>query len=645
MLRSFFALLLTSLFVGQTPAQISPAQKDVRLYIPRDVQLAYHNGTRSADGRPGPRYWQNSGRYEISIDAAPPNRIIRGSEKITYFNNSPDTLHVLVFRLTVNIHKPGAVRLGTEDSNYLNPGIHIDSYAENGQPRPWRNQELDASWRNIRLATPLLPHDSIHLDISWHYLASLKSNREGMIDSTTFFLAYSYPRVAVYDDYKGWDRMDFTDAQEFYNDFNDYLLHVSVPRNFVVWGTGDLVDPDDVLQPAYARKLTASYTSDAVVRIASPAEIAAGAVTAQHPVNTWTWKADHITDVTFALSDHFDWDASSVVVDDATGRRASVQSAYNDTARDYHHMVEYGRHALDWLSHHWPGVPYPFPKTTIVQGYADMEYPMMVNDNTTEDLNFSRFVAEHEIAHSWFPFFMGINESRYGFMDEGWATTFELLIGRVDLGTEVADESYKEFRVNYFTYDPSAEEDLPIITPANALKGISYGTNAYGKPSLAYLAVKDMLGDELFGKCLHTYMDRWHGRHPIPWDFFNSFNDAAGKNLNWFWNNWFFTNNYLDIGLDSVKPFEWTDGHQTLRVVNVYIRNSGGFAIPFDILVGFSDGSSITRHVNPYVWEPDRSTIKIGLEVDKRKTATSVQLKTGIFVDANPADNKWTAPK
>ena len=383
MLRYFYPILLAGFLAHPAFTQTPAPQNNIRLYVPRDVQLAYKNGTRSADGRPGSGYWQNSGRYEINIEANPPDRLVRGSEKITYFNNSPDTLKLIVIRLTVNVHKPGAARQNAEDSSYLNPGIHIDSYAENGHERPWRNQEIDGTWRNVRLATPLLPHDSVRLDVSWHYLASLKSNREGMIDSTTYFLAYSYPRVAVYDDYRGWDRMDFTDVQEFYNDFNDYILHVKVPNNFVVWATGDLLDPDEVLQPAYARKLAISYRSDAIVRIASPAEIAGGSVTAQHPFNTWTWKADHITDMTFALSDHFAWDASSVVVDDATGRRASVQAAYNDTARDYHHMVEFGRHSLDWLSHHWPGVAYPFPKTTIVQGYADMEYPMMVNDNTT----------------------------------------------------------------------------------------------------------------------------------------------------------------------------------------------------------------------------------------------------------------------
>jgi len=232
------------------------------------------------------------------------------------------------------------------------------------------------------------------------------------------------------------------------------------------------------------------------------------------------WKANNISDITVALSDHYVWDASSVVVDNATQRRASVQAAFNDVAKDFHSMVSFGKHALDWFSHKWPGVPYPFPKTTIVQGFADMEYPMMVNDGSNADTTFSKFVAEHEIAHSWFPFYMGINESRYACMDEGWATTLEYLIGCEDVGEKRAEEFYKTFRVKRWINDVSQEEDLPIITPANVLKGVAYGNNAYVKPSLGYLAVKDMLGDELFKKALLGYMERWHGKHPIPWDFF-----------------------------------------------------------------------------------------------------------------------------
>ena len=602
------------------------------LYMPRNIEEAYKNGTRSANGLPGSRYWQNYGRYNITVTAAPPDRTITGTEDITYINNSPDALQNLVIKLILNIHKPTALRYTDVSEAYLTTGIHIDGVSINGKAFPWDEPANHFTWQGIRLTDALQPHDSVKLSFNWHYEVSLQSNREGMIDTTTFFLAYFYPRVAVYDDYYGWDRLDFTDQQEFYNDFNDYTLNVKVPDNYIVWATGTLQNTDEVLQPVFAKKLKESMTTDAVIHIATAGDLAEKKITAHNAFNTWRWTASNITDVTLGLSNHFAWDASSVVVDDAAGRRASVQAAYNDTAIDFHSMVAFGRHSLDWLSHKWPGVPYPYPKTTIFQGYADMEYPMMVNDAAQADLNFARFVAEHEIAHTWFPFYMGINEARYAFMDEGWATTFELLIGREDLGADMADGFYRRFRINAWINDPSSEQDQPVITPANILRGAAYGNNAYGKPSLGYLAMKDLLGDELFKKCLHEYIDRWHGKHPIPWDFFYSFNTSSGKNLNWFWSNWYFTNNFIDFAIQQVAP--------SATGYSLTIKNIGGYPAPADLLVNYTDGSAATFHQSPAIWSNNQKEIIVNIPTKKK--IKSLRLNGGIFMDADESNNTWT---
>src|SRR6185436_11372148 len=161
-----------------------------------------------------------------------------------------------------------------------------------------------------------------------------------------------------------------------------------------------------------------------------------------------------------------------------------------------------------------PGIPYPYEKTTVYQGYADMEYPMMANNSTQEDTSFSRFVAEHEIAHTYMPFYMGINETRYGFMDEGWATFFEYFIGIADMGEKRSSDLFKSFRVRSWINDPSQDEDMPIISPGDAMTGRGFGNNEYGKAALGYIAMKDYLGDELFKKCLQEYMNRWNGKHP-----------------------------------------------------------------------------------------------------------------------------------
>lgn len=624
--RKLFFLFVLFLTIESLQAQ--------DLYMPRDVQKAFKKGTRSADGKPGPNYWQNRARYTIDITAMPPDRTVRGTEKIIYVNNSPDTLRTPSIKLFLNIHKPGAPRNGGAIDDYLTAGVKIDKFTVNGQKAPWNQSPYSFTSVPLRLPKPLLPHDSVELSFDWHYEISLQSNREGMIDSTTYFLAYFYPRVAVYDDYAGWDRMPFMEDHEFYSDFNDYTVNITVPQHYIVWGTGTLIQPEKVLQPTFAKKFQESLTSDQTIRIVTKEDLAGKQVTAANPANTWQFKAWNIPDMAFGISDHFVWDGGSVVVDNKTNRRASVQAAYNDTAKDYRRMVEYGKHSLSWLSNKWPGVPYPYEKTTIFHGYAGMEYPMMANDETYEDSTFSRFVAEHEIAHTYMPFYMGINETRYGFMDEGWATTFEILIGREDLGAEKADEFYKQFRVQNWISDPSADQDIPIITPANVLSGAGYGNNMYGKASLGYLAVKDILGDEMFRKCLHEYMARWNGKHPLPWDFFNTFNNVSGKNLNWFWNNWYFTPGYIDLSLKEVK--------KSAGGYNVTVQNIGGFAAPVDLLIKYTDGTEEKKHLSPSVWEKDQKQTTV--TVTTKKSIQSAQLAGGIFMDADVTNNTVKSP-
>ncbi len=291
------------------------------------------------------------------------------------------------------------------------------------------------------------------------------------------------------------------------------------------------------------------------------------------------------------------------------------------------------RHSLDWLSHHWPGIPYPYEKTTVFQGYAGMEYPMMANDESYEDTAFSRFVAEHEIAHTYMPFYMGVNETRYGFMDEGWATTFEILIGRDDLGVEKADELYKQFRVEGWITDPSPGEDVPIVGPGDNRMGQALGDNEYGKASLGYLAMKDLLGDELFKKCLHEYMNRWHGKHPLPWDFFFTFNDVTKRNLNWFWDNWFFSRNYIDLAIKSTTR---SGNDYSITIVNI-----GGMAAPVNIIANYTDGTKESFHQTPLIWQSNQQETTV--KISSKKKVESISLDGGIFMDADTNNNTWKA--
>jgi hypothetical protein len=607
------------LFLGslQTDAQT--------LTMPPGIQKAYANDTRSLTGKPGKKYWENHGHYDIALTVTPPNNTIRGIEQISYFNNSPDILKSLNMKLILNVHR-GEGRGGSGDSS---AGIKVDGITINGAKIAWDNDKAVTTNQMIELPDPLLPHDSVRLNINWHYNLLNGAAREGIIDSTSFYIAYFYPRVSVYDDYNGWDTQPHTGNLEFYNDFNDYNFDVTVPKNFIVWATGTLLNPSEVLQPGFAERLQQSMTSDSTIHVATSQDLADKKVTIQTATNTWRWTATNVSDVAMGISDHYDWDAASVIVDNKTGRRASMQAAFADSSEDFHHSVQFGRYSLAWFSNNWPGVPYPYPKSNTFQGFADMEYPMMINDSHSPDLGFAELVQDHEQAHTYFPFYMGTNESRYAFMDEGWATTFEYLIGISEKGQAVADEFYKSFRVTRWINGPHDKEN-PIITPSPEVT-FGNGNNAYGKPSLSYLALKDLLGDNLFKKALHNYMNNWNGKHPIPWDYFYSMSTGSGKNLNWFFYNWFYTTGYIDLDLVKVDK---AAGRYKLSINNI-----GGLAVPFDVVATYEDGSKESFHQTPKVWERDQKEISVNIKT--AKTVRSFTLDGGIFMDANEKDNTW----
>ncbi len=607
--------------------------QDSTLWVARAMRQAYDAGTRSRTGAPGPRYWQNRARYVIDLTVRPPSRRVTGHEQITYVNASPHRLDTLVFKLLLNVHKPGAPRMFGTSEDYLTSGVHVDSFAVDGAAARWSEAPAQFTSVPVRLPRPLAPGDSVRLALAWHYDLAALSNREGMLDSTSAFIAYFYPRVAVVDDVWGWDTMDFNDRQEFYSDFNDYDVTIRAPANFVVWGTGTLGNAGALLQPAVRQRYERSLTVDSTIRIATPADFAARRVTAPGDMLAWHFTARDIPDVTFALSDHYAWDGGSVVVDAATGRRASVQAAYPDTAPDFPHMVRWGRDALAFFSREWPGVPYPYEKTTIVQGLADMEYPMMVNDESFADTSDARLTAQHEIAHSWFPFYMGINETRWAFMDEGWATTMEHVIGRRDFGPVRNDSAYVAMRVRPWATSRNPGEDVPIITPSDVTSLVAYAHNSYGKASLGYLALRDLLGEATFDRAIRAYMAQWHGKHPQPWDFFNAVNAATGQDLDWFWHDWFFTQGYIDYAVTSVAPT--TGGHL------VTVRNVGGMYAPFDLVIRYADGSVQRVHQTPAVWR--RGGRAAVLRVESPKAIASLDVEGGIFLDATPADNHWAA--
>ena len=619
------ALLLTVFLLN------GPAQAQSRLPVPRNLQATYGKGTRTEAGAPGPRYWQNTAAYDIDIEYNPSSRRLSGTVDIEYHNNSPDTLRQLWFKLYPNLYQDGAPRVNRIAPEDAGDGVQIQQLAINDQRLDVRQLAIDATNMVVPLGSPLLPRQTVKVAVTYAYTLNLGShNRTGEVEPGAAFVAYFFPRIAVYDDIDGWNRWPYTGVAEFYNDFCTFKASITVPRNYVVWATGDLVNPAEVLTKKYVDRLHEAEQSEGVTSVIDSADVRRRDVTNPDALNAWRFEARDVTDFVFATSDHYVWQAASPVVDPKTQRRTRVDAVYSPRHRDYKDVMDIARRTVLAMSYTFPKWPFPYAHETVFDGRDQMEYPMMANDNPSATRPEAITLTDHEIFHTMFPFYMGINETKYGWMDEGWATIGEWLISSLIDPTMV-----DAYGMQPYNNAAGTETDAPIMTLSSQQTDQAFFLNSYPKPGLGYLFVKDMLGDELFTKALHTYIRNWHGKHPMPYDFFNSMNAGAGQNLNWFWQRWFFDDGYPDLAIARVtRPAGGGD---------IVIEAKGSKPVPIDLLITFADGTTQKIHRTIAVWQAGARTVAV--PVAGRKALKKVVLGSLYVPDSFPKDNVWEAPK
>jgi hypothetical protein len=607
------------------------------LYMPRDIKKAYENGTRSYDGKPGPNYWENFADYKIKVNVDTSTRSIIGEEVINYKNNSPDTLREIVFRLYQNIYRKGEMRDFPVDTSDLTDGVKIKELSIDKNKIDVGSQNegfrISGTLMIVKLDEPMLPEDSLNIGCKWSFIMPLKTDiRMGMIDSTSYYVGYWYPQVSVYDDIDGWDMNQYTGRQEFYNNFGNFDIKITVPKNYVVWATGILQNPDDVFTKKYLERRKKAETSDTVIHIITENDLKNGGITTDYPNNTWHYIAKNVTDFAFATSDHYLWDAGSVIVDNKTGRRTVVAAAYREEALDFPFVTKMGMKSIEYYSKEIPGVPFPYPKMTVVNGAHEggMEYPMIVNDYSAPTLSRTLGVTAHEIAHTYFPFYMGIDETKYAWMDEGWATAFTTLVTY----DTVRDYDSHNWLTEVFDQSAGNELEMPMMIPSTLLKDGSYSIASYFRPAEAYLILRDMLGNKLFLKALHAYINRWHGKHPIPYDFFYSFNDALNENLDWYWKPWFFEFGDPDLAIKSVN----TEGSS----IKVEIRKIGKLPVPVKIVAVYSDGTKDSLYQTASVW---KAANEYTFVIKSDKTLSKVLLGDNSIPDVDLKNNIYVVKK
>jgi hypothetical protein len=613
-----FLLFLSFLLTVPVPAQSS-------LSIPKNIRAAINKGTRTESGAPGNNYWQNNADYTLDVHFDPQTLLLKGNVIIDYVNNSPDTLKQLLFKLYPNLYKQGSPRLMAIDAADITKGVSIEKFSVNAKPVAAEKLRINGTNMTVGIP-PLSKGQHVRIDIDYSYTLNKTSHiRTGEIEPGADFIAYFFPRIAVYDDIDGWNRYPYLGNLEFYNDFCHFKASITVPAKQVVWATGNLLNASSVLKPGCVERIKKAESEDGIVIVADSTDITAGVTIQSQATNTWQFEANDVSDFVFACSDHYLWYSSSLVVDKQTGRRTRVDAAFNPKHKDYFQVVNDARKTVESMSYQFPRWPYPYSHETVFDGLDQMEYPMMVNDNPLDDRAESIELTDHEIFHTMFPFYMGINETKYAWMDEGWATIGEWLISPM-IDTTLVDL----YGIGPVENNAGNETDLPIITLSTETNA-SYFTNSYPKPAMGYLFAKDYLGDEIFYKGLHYYFTQWHSKHPLPYDFFNSMNKGSGKNLDWFWKKWFFEQGEPNLAIG--KPVF------SSKQTSIPIIMKGTKPVPIDLIVNYSDGSSDKIHRSVAVWEKGQTSYSVIIPGNKK--VKSLSLGSAHVPDSDKKDNTW----
>ncbi len=599
------------------------------LYIPRNIEDAYFFKTRYYDGKPGESYWINSSDYKINVEVVPATREVFGREVITYYNNSPDELEFIVFRLYQDFYKKGNMRDWQIDSLAVTSGVVISELKINGKKflsgSSKGEYERYGTNLTVKLSEKLISGSKIEIEVEWSFkIPFLNRLRMGMYDESTFFISFWYPQISVYDDIDGWDENHYKGTTEMYNDFNNYEVNITVPENFIVWATGLLQNADDVLEEKFSKRLQKAGESDEIIRIIDQNDLLEGAITKQNGKNIWKYKAEHVPDFAFALSNHYLWDATSLEVE--KDRRVLINAAYNKQSKDFYEVASIARKTIEYLSNDLPGIPYPYPAMSVFNGHGGMEYPMMVNDGSTETRARTVGLTAHEITHTYFPFFMGTNERKYAWMDEGWAVVIPYYFQL----REAPEQDPRPRNIETLQKSFGMETDIPPMILNIFLTGNTYRNSVYNRAGTAYYFLRDFLGDDIFKSALKEYIKRWNRKHPIPYDFFFTFNDVTGEDLSWFWKPWFFESGYPDLAIDKV--FSYEDSYE------LFIKKIGSVPVPLKIYITYTDGSKSELYKTAEIWKNGNDEYVVTL--DRKKNIKSITIGSELIPDVEQINNE-----
>ncbi|MEO1022355.1 MAG: M1 family metallopeptidase [Bacteroidota bacterium] len=607
---------------------------------------AVNNGTRTLSGEPGPRYWTNYTSYSIQAELSPEDTVLLATASIQFTNNSPLNTPVLFLELAQNLHAEGAVR---KEEVEVTGGVSIHQVTLQGE----EIQELEqlglgvTGWGTQGTLLAVLPGKNIvpnsTLDVEITYSFKIPragaSERMGYNDGNLYHMAYWYPQVVVMDDLEGWFTDPFTGNAEFYAGFGDYELFITVPEQWIVMGTGDLINAEQVLAPRIFKRYEQAAGSDEVVSIVTPADYGASTIDASNDKLTWRFSSRNVRDVAFSVVRESNWDGMRTPVGDLNNDGVldytRIHAFWRSKAPEWRQGAEFGAHSIKALSE-YTAFPYPWPHMTLVEGdgiiSGGMEFPMTTligGDRYKSNPTALYDVIAHELAHMWMPMIVSNNERRRAWMDEG-STTFHEAQSRWDH----RPESYNltnEF-AGYLQVAGTPFEGEIMRYSDYHYPGPAYGVASYPKPATVLFALQGVIGEEVFHEAWKTYIQNWAYKHPTPYDLFHTFETVSGKDLDWFWRSWYYETWALDQALDDVTQ---ADGTTTIT-----IKDLGNVPMPVILTVFFADGGEENHRLEVTDWLRGKRTASLVLDTSREVVSVEID-RLGQFPDKNRGNNTW----
>ncbi len=612
---------------------------------------AYRSGT----GAPGPMYWQNKADYKINIKLDEVANRLSGDVEIAYKNNSPDKLPFLWLQLDqnqFNSESRGGKTTTIAGGRYGNTGfeggyivqfVSVDKNTQTGKKITTRSvyteHLTDDTRMQIRLSEPILPNEEVKIKITYSFkiprYGSDRMGKQETQEGVIYEVAQWYPRMAVYDDVEGWNTLPYLGAGEFYLEYGDFEYNVTVPYNHIVVGSGELMNPNEVLTTEQIKRLNEAKNSDKTVIIRSAEEV--NDVKSRPRTDgtlTWKFKCKQARDVAWATSKAFIWDACKINL--PSGKTSLAQSVYPKESNGndaWGRSSEYVKGCIEFYSKYI--YEYSYPSAVNVAGVVGgMEYPGIVFCDYRDKNESLWGVTDHEFGHNWFPMIVGSNERKYAWMDEGFNTFINSLSTKnFNNGEYYSPENVRQMTPYYYDRDP-------IVNIPDVIQDNNLGIAAYMKPGYGLTMLRELvLGEKRFDYAFKEYVNRWAFKHPTPLDFFRTMEDAAGEDLGWFWKGWYINDWKIDQGVKDVSYIQ----QDATKGSVITIENLEKMPMPVTLEIKEVNGTKKRVQLPYEIWQRGHTW---SFRHDSKSAIESIVIDPdNKLPDVNTRNNQWKPSK